>query len=81
MLYEVITIGQGGAAPLDYPFHYLVPTNTGLGCGRDLDGDGVLQLPQDAHGFGAFHGQYAMLVLSRFPLARERVRSFQTLRS
>ncbi len=79
-LRRYLAIGQGGAAPLDYPFHYLVPTNTGLGCGMDLDGDGVLLLPQDAHGFGAFHGQYAMLVLSRFPLARERVRSFQTLR-
>lgn len=79
-LRRYLAVGQGGAVPLDYPFHYLVPSNTGLGCGVDLDGDGELRLPQDAHGFGAFHGQYAMLVLSRFPLARERVRSFQTLR-
>ena len=41
-LRRYLAIGQGGAAPLDYPFHYLVPTNTGLGCGMDLDGDGVL---------------------------------------
>ncbi|MGO4999914.1 endonuclease/exonuclease/phosphatase family protein [Oceanisphaera sp. W20_SRM_FM3] len=34
-------------------------------------------LPQDGLGFGAFHGQYAMAVLSRFPLLFEQMRSFR----
>ncbi|WP_341502787.1 endonuclease/exonuclease/phosphatase family protein [Gallaecimonas sp. GXIMD4217] len=68
---------HGDAAPIHYPYRYLVPSNTGLAAGIDLDGDGKLSLPGDAQGFGHYHGQYAMAVLSRYPLLLERRRSFQ----
>ncbi len=76
-LQRYLGVSQQGEAPLDYPYHLLIPTNTGLLCRADLDGDGVPTLPADGQGFGAFHGQYAMVVLSRFPLLPEAARSFR----
>ena len=58
----------GCGEPLEYPHRYLLPTNTGLLASTDLDGDGVIALPGDGLGFGAFSGQYGMALLSRFPL-------------
>jgi len=55
--------------PLDYPYVYAPPTNTGVPSGLDLDRDGSLGGPGDALGFGRFPGHYGMLVLSRYPLA------------
>ena len=76
-LQRYLGVSQQGEAPLDYPYHLQIPTNTGLLCRADLDGDGVPTLPSDGQGFGAFHGQYAMAVLSRFPLLPEAARSFR----
>lgn len=68
---------QGGAEPIDYPYAWLIPTNTGLLSQVDLDGDGCLTLPGDGQGFGAFPGQYGMLLLSRYPLLLDSVRTFR----
>ena len=45
--------------------------------GRDLNKDGKTDGPADAYGYGAFPGQYGMLVLSRFPFDLDNVRTFQ----
>jgi endonuclease/exonuclease/phosphatase family metal-dependent hydrolase len=68
---------QGGQQPIEYPYSFHAPVNTGLDSGLDLDGDGVLGEPDDAFGYGAFPGQYGMLVLSRYPLRPQKARSFQ----
>jgi hypothetical protein len=59
-----------------YDHWFTAPSNTGLPSGCDLDGDGV----DDPFAFGAFPGQFGMAVLSRHPIDRPRVRTFQTLR-
>ncbi|MEJ6393712.1 endonuclease/exonuclease/phosphatase family protein [Gymnodinialimonas sp. 2305UL16-5] len=69
----------GGA----YPHHFIAPSNTGLASGVDLNGDGEIgtegpAYANDAFGFGLFEGQYGMLVLSRYPIDTEAVRTFQT---
>lgn len=69
---------QRGAEPIDYPFHYSAPVNTGIDSGLDLDRDGVASgRGQDAFGYGLFPGHYGMLLLSRYPLDASGVRSFQ----
>jgi hypothetical protein len=71
---------QNGHAPVDYPFMYTAPVNTGVPTGRDLNGDGRTDGPDgpdDAYGFGAFPGQYGMLVLSKFPIDTAKVRTFR----
>ena len=71
-------VGQSGQAPIRYPHRYFAPVNTGVPSGMDLDRDGSIGGPNDALGFGLHPGQYGMLVLSRYPIDRDAVRSFQT---
>ena len=67
------------AAPVHFPYHCCLPVNTGVDSNCDLNHNGMLQDPADAQGFGRFPGQYGMVLLSRFPIQAESVRSFQKL--
>src|SRR5262245_8252048 len=67
--------GQNGAAPIDYPYAFVAPSNTGIPSGKDLNNaDGVVTAPgapgygDDSFGFGAFPGQFGMVVYSRYPI-------------
>ncbi|MCG2624263.1 endonuclease/exonuclease/phosphatase family protein [Arthrobacter sp. I2-34] len=66
-----------GQRPVHYPYAYTAPSNTGVPTGFDLDGDGAAAGPQDAFGYGAFEGQYGMVLLSKYPLDTAGVRSFR----
>jgi endonuclease/exonuclease/phosphatase family metal-dependent hydrolase len=68
----------GDVPGLDYPHAVQPPQNTGVFSGLDLDRDGEAAGPRDAWGYGRFPGQYAMAVLSRWPM--RQVRSFSRLR-
>ncbi|PJK12130.1 endonuclease [Lysobacteraceae bacterium NML120232] len=73
---------QFGLDPIHYPYRHLAPVNTGVASGLDLDGDGKIEshgraYGNDAWGYGLHPGQYGMLVLSRYPIDRARIRSFQ----
>lgn len=70
-----LKIGQNGAEPIDYPYAFVAPSNTGVPSGFDLDNNGTVGGPGDALGFGVFPGQYGMLVLSKYPIGD--VRTFQ----
>ncbi|MHA7282636.1 endonuclease/exonuclease/phosphatase family protein [Arthrobacter sp. TMS2-4] len=72
-----LSVGQNGKAPLDYPYVYTAPSNTGAPSGYDLDNDGFVGGADDALGFGEFEGQYGMVVYSRYPILTESVRTFQ----
>ncbi len=69
-----------GGEPIDYPYHYTAAVNTGVPSNLDLDGDGRTGGPGDAWGFGRYPGQYGMLVLSRYPIRTEAIRSFREFR-
>jgi endonuclease/exonuclease/phosphatase family metal-dependent hydrolase len=58
-------------------FCYSSEVNTGLSSGLDLNGDGRVEGPGDAWGFGAYPGQYGLAVFSRFPIDASQVQSFQ----
>ena len=78
-----LEVGHDGARPIDYPYAYVAPSNTGhperprpqqqrrrrSGAGGD-----------DAFGFGLFPGQYGMVVYSKYPIDTDAVRTFQTFR-
>lgn len=66
-----------GLKPMDYPHRFTAPVNTGVDSRRDLDRNGQRGEPTDAFGYGRYPGQYGMAVLSRFPIDRERARTFQ----
>jgi len=74
-----LNISQNKQTSIDYPYYYIAPVNTGLASPFDLDNDGKKNgLAGDAYGFGFYPGQYAMAVLSRYPIKREGIRSFQS---
>lgn len=77
---DYLGVGQHGQEPIAFPYHYAAPVNTGVPSGLDLDGDGRSEGPNDAWGYGYHPGQYGMLVLSRYPIDTQRVRSFQHFR-
>lgn len=69
---------QGENKPIRYEHIYLAPVNTGVDSGFDLDGDGqATGTANDAFGYGKHPGQYGMLVLSRYPIDVDGVRTFQ----
>lgn len=65
--------------PIEYPYRYCPPTNTGLMSPYDLDGDGVLTLPTDGLGFGEHHGHFGFVILSRYPIDEKKIRSWQNI--
>lgn len=78
--------GPGGVS---FPYAYAAPSNTGVLTGLDLDGDGRAadeadlgsrRYGNDSFGYGTYPGQYAMAVLSRFPLDSAGARTFQLFR-
>lgn len=71
---------HNGSEPIRYPHVYAPPVNTGQPSGLDLDGDGKLGGPGDALGYGNYPGHYGMVVLSKYPIDTESVRSFRELR-
>lgn len=72
-----LEVGQNGASPIDYPYAFVAPSNTGVPSGFDLNNNGVVSGGDDAFGFGVFPGQYGMVVLSKHPIATDDVRTFQ----
>jgi hypothetical protein len=71
---------QQGAPPANFPYYFVAPSNTGIPSGFDLDNNGDTNpndSGNDALGFGLFPGQYGMVVYSKYPIDRERARTFQ----
>jgi len=74
---KYLAVGQNGANSIDFPYFYLPETNTGYNSGEDLDNDGKYDGPGDAFGYGAFPGQYGFLILSKYPIVQQHIRTFQ----
>jgi endonuclease/exonuclease/phosphatase family metal-dependent hydrolase len=75
-----------GEDPIEYPYTFAAPNNTGILSGVDLDNSGIAvdkselgdrAYGDDSFGFGLYPGQYSMAVLSRFPIAADEARTFQ----
>ncbi len=79
-----LEVSQNGAQPIEYPYAFVAPSNTGVATGKDLNNNGVaVTTPgasgygDDAFGFGAFPGQFGMVVYSKYPIDYDSVRTFQ----
>lgn len=77
---EYLAVGQNGQQGIEFEFVFADPVNTGRPSGFDLDGDGRTDGAADAFGYGAFPGQYGMVLLSRHPILVDQVRTFRELR-
>ena len=72
-----LSVPHNGAAPIEYPYTYIAPSNTGTPSGKDLNNSGTVGGPDDAFGFGFFPGQFGMVVYSMHPIDPLGVRTFQ----
>lgn len=68
---------HNGQDPIEYEFVFFQSVNTGVDSQLDLNNDGQTGTADDAYGYGKFPGQYGMVVLSKFPIDWEHVRTFQ----
>ena len=75
---DYLQVSQNGESPIDYPYVFIAPVNTGLPSPYDLNGDGLAKgTGDDAWGYGLYPGQYGMAVLSKYPIKHGQVRTFQ----
>lgn len=74
---KYVNVGQNGCEPIKFSYYFTGPVNTGRPSGRDLSHNGEPNGPDDAIGFGRHEGQYGMLVLSKYPIDQDHVRTFQ----
>jgi len=72
------------AEPINYPYRYAAPANTGVHSGLDLDRNGNVDATaggrdygSDCWGYGVYPGQYAFAILSQHPIDEEAVRTFR----
>ncbi|MEA5583318.1 phytase [Nodularia harveyana UHCC-0300] len=72
-----LSVSQNQGTPVNYPYVYIAPSNTGVDSGFDLDNNGTIGGGNDAFGFGNFPGQFGMLLLSKYPIDTANVRTFQ----
>jgi Endonuclease/Exonuclease/phosphatase family len=72
-----LEVSQNGASPIEYPYAFIAASNTGVPTGLDLDNSGSVGGGNDAFGFGAFPGQFGMVVYSKYPIDYENVRTFR----
>jgi len=82
-----LEVSQNGAEPIEYPYAFIAPSNTGIATGKDLNNNGVVVTTpgaagygDDSFGFGAFPGQFGMVVYSRYSIEEDDVRTFQLFR-
>ncbi|BDD07300.1 endonuclease/exonuclease/phosphatase family protein [Aureibacter tunicatorum] len=76
-LKNFLSKGQNGEKPIDYPYVWVVPSNTGVETGVDFNNDKKIAAPEDAYGFGEFEGQYAFALLSKYPILWDSTKTFQ----
>jgi endonuclease/exonuclease/phosphatase family metal-dependent hydrolase len=68
---------QNGQQPIHYDYTFFTGSNTGIPSGLDFDNNGAVGGGGDALGFGEFPGQYAMVLLSRYPIDAKQARTFR----
>ncbi|WP_245603251.1 endonuclease/exonuclease/phosphatase family protein [Maribacter antarcticus] len=75
---EYLNLGHGDTEAIDYPYYYYSTFNTGVATPFDLNGDGKFEgNGNDAYGYGRYLGHYGMVLLSKFPIDKENIRTFQ----
>lgn len=75
-----LSVSQNGIDPVEYPYVYVAPSNTGVPSGFDLNNDGTTDGPNDAFGFGFYPGQFGFVIYSKYPIVEDEIRTFQEFR-
>ncbi|MDO6446810.1 endonuclease/exonuclease/phosphatase family protein [Colwellia sp. 1_MG-2023] len=79
-LNQYLNVSQQEQNKIHFPYYYQSSVNTGVKTPFDLNGDNKIEQPADTYGFGHFPGHFGMVLLSKYPINAEQVRSFQTFK-
>ena len=75
---QYLAKSQQGENAITYPYFYQGPVNTGVASGFDFNNDNKIgELPNDAFGYGLFSGHFGMALLSKYPIVKDKIRTFQ----
>ena len=75
---DYLNVAQNNQQPINFPYFYQAPVNTGVRSPVDLNSDGIKgEVPQDTYGFGYFPGHFGMALLSKYPIDEKAIRTFQ----
>ena len=77
LINDYLAVSQQGQLKQNFPYYYQAPVNTGVKTPFDLNGDKKITSPVDTYGFGHFPGHFGMVLLSKYPIDSEKVRTFQ----
>lgn len=69
---------QIAAQGRSFPHLFAPVPNAGIPSGYDLNGDGIRNGPDDAHGYGPYAGARSLAVLSQHPIAKRQRRDFSS---
>ncbi|WP_448547277.1 endonuclease/exonuclease/phosphatase family protein [Thalassotalea fusca] len=72
-----LAVPQANQKAISYPYSFQAPVNTGVLLTADATGDNSITHPADTHGFGYFPGHFGMALLSKHPINKDAVRTFQ----
>ena len=68
---------QNGQQPINYPYIYQGEVNTGIPLVNETNIKVNKTLLDEHHGFGHYSGQYAMVLLSKYPIKNDKIKTFQ----
>ncbi|MBO9492268.1 endonuclease/exonuclease/phosphatase family protein [Endozoicomonas sp. G2_1] len=75
---QYLAVSQNGQAPIEFPYSYQGPVNTGVKAPFDFNNNQIKgELPADTYGFGHFAGHFGMVLLSKYPINQKQIRTFQ----
>lgn len=85
-----LQVSQNGAPTVNYPYHYVDISNTGVQPEDEGEADcdfndpnvgcnqgGSNDDPEDAYGFGNYSGAFGMAILSKYPIDTQNIRTFR----
>jgi len=76
-LTNYLAVSQQNQPPVNFPYYYQSSVNTGVKTPIDLNSDGKIENPVDTYGFGYFPGHFGMVLLSKYPINQEEIKTFQ----
>jgi hypothetical protein len=76
-LNNYLAVSQNNQTPINFPYFYQSSVNTGVKTPIDLNDDSKIENPVDTYGFGYFPGHFGMVLLSKYPINQEKIKTFQ----
>jgi len=69
---KYLQVSQSGQLPVEYPYVFLAPVNTGVAVSEEVKSKRFTHFA-----YGRYPGQYGMVLLSKYPILADDIRTFR----